>query len=254
MLIVKVGGRTLRNLSSVAKDLVGRDFLLVHGGGDEVSEVSRRMGMEPRFVTSPSGVRSRYTDERELEVYAMTMSLINKRIVNELLNFGLRALGISGLDGPTLIAERKERIVVEERGRRFAIPGGYTGRIIEVRTELISLLTGMGYRLVISPLARGIKGEMLNVDADQVAVKLASALLPEALLILTDADGVMLDGEVVERIHPSELDRVASKVGAGMNRKLLLIREVAGEVRVVVASGLKDEPVTRALRGEGTTI
>ncbi|MDW8036335.1 MAG: acetylaminoadipate kinase, partial [Candidatus Korarchaeum sp.] len=153
-----------------------------------------------------------------------------------------------------LIAERKERSGVEERGKRLVIPGGYTGRISEVRTELINLLMGAGYKLVLSPIARGIKGEILNVDADQAAVKLASSLLPEALLILTDVDGVVLNGEMRERIHLSEIDLIASEVGAGMNRKLLLIREVADKVRVIISNGLRDEPVTRALNGEGTVI
>ncbi|MEM1984458.1 MAG: [LysW]-aminoadipate/[LysW]-glutamate kinase [Candidatus Korarchaeum sp.] len=254
LLIVKLGGRTLRNLSEIVRDLANYEFLVVHGGGDEVSEVSRRMGIEPKFVTSPSGVRSRYTDEEELKVYVMVMSLINRRIVNELLNLGLSALGISGVDGPTLIAERKERIVVEERGKRFAMPGGYTGRISEVRVELIRYLMDAGYRLVLSPIARGTKGEMLNVDADQAAVRLADALLPEALVILTDVDGVIVNDEVRRRIHPSELSSILNEVGAGMNRKLLLIKEIADRVRVIVANGLRDEPVTRALNGEGTSI
>ncbi len=103
MILVKLGGRTLRNLRRIAEDLANHEFVLVHGGGDEVSEVSRKLGIEPRFVTSPSGVRSRYTDERELEVYVMVMSLINKRIVSELLSLGLNVLGISGVDGPTLM-------------------------------------------------------------------------------------------------------------------------------------------------------
>ncbi|MEM2490477.1 MAG: acetylaminoadipate kinase, partial [Candidatus Korarchaeum sp.] len=71
---MKLGGRTLRNLSEIVRDLANYEFLVVHGGGDEVSEVSRRMGIEPKFVTSPSGVRSRYTDEEELKVYVMVMS------------------------------------------------------------------------------------------------------------------------------------------------------------------------------------
>lgn len=253
-MIVKLGGRTLRNLGEIVRDLAKYEFLIVHGGGDEVTEVSRKMGIEPKFVFSPSGVRSRYTDERELEVYVMVMSLINKRIVNELLNLGLNALGISGIDGPILIAERKERIVIEEKGKKLMIPGGYTGRITEVRTELIRKLVAEDFRVVLSPIARGIKGEILNVDADQAAVKLAGALLPEILLILTDVDGVLLEGKLKRELDLNEIDNLLSEVGAGMNRKLLLLKELVGKVDVVIANGLRDEPVTRALRGEGTHV
>jgi acetylglutamate/LysW-gamma-L-alpha-aminoadipate kinase len=254
MLVVKVGGRALRNLREICRDLAKYEFILVHGGGDEVSDVSRRMGIEPKFVTSPSGLRSRYTDENEIEVYVMVMAgKINKLIVNELLNLGIRAVGISGLDGPTLIAERKERIIVQEGGRRFAIPGGYTGRIVEVRRDLIDSLTRSGYSVVISPISRGKGGEILNVDGDQAAVSIAEAMLPEGLVILSDVDGVIVGGEVRRVLWADEIGSIEG-IGGGMLRKLMMSAKVAGLTRVLIANGLRDEPVTRALRGEGTSI
>ncbi len=254
MLVVKVGGRALRNLREICRDLTKYEFILVHGGGDEVSEVSRRMGIEPKFVTSPSGLRSRYTDENEIEVYVMVMAgKINKLIVNELLNLGVKAVGISGLDGPTMIAERKERIIVQEGGRRFAIPGGYTGRIVEVRRELIEGLIKLGYSVVISPISRGKGGEILNVDGDQAAVSIAEAMRPEGLVILSDVDGVILNGEVRRILWTDEIGSIEG-IGGGMLRKLMMAVRVAGLTRIVIANGLRDEPVTRALKGEGTSI
>jgi len=255
MLVVKVGGRALRNLGEICRDLARYEpFILVHGGGDEVSDISRRMGIEPKFVTSPSGLRSRYTDESEIEVYVMVMAgKINKSIVNELLNLGVKAIGISGLDGPIMIAERKERIIVQEGGRKFAIPGGYTGRIVEVRKELIEGLMRLGYNLVISPISKGKGGEILNVDGDQAAVSIAEALRPEGLVILSDVDGVAVNGEVRRVIWVDEIGPIEG-VGGGMLRKLMMSARVAGLTRVVIANGLRDEPVTRALRGEGTSI
>jgi acetylglutamate/LysW-gamma-L-alpha-aminoadipate kinase len=173
--------------------------------------------------------------------------------VNELLNLGIRAVGISGLDGPTLIAERKERIIVQEGGRRFAIPGGYTGRIVEVRRDLIDSLTRSGYSVVISPISRGKGGEILNVDGDQAAVSIAEAMLPEGLVILSDVDGVIVDGEVRRVLWADEIGSIEG-IGGGMLRKLMMSAKVAGLTRVLIANGLRDEPVTRALRGEGTSI
>ncbi len=257
MIVVKVGGRTLGNFPSIARDLgEHQPFVLVHGGGDLVTEYSRRMGVEPKIVISPSGIRSRYTDENELEVFTMVLAgKVNKEIVSTLLNMGIRAVGISGVDGPTLIAERKRRIVVLERGRRRVIPGGYTGRIEEVRTDLIRILLDSGYNAVIAPLARGTEGEMLNVDGDQAASKLSIGLKPAYLILLSDVEGVVWEGEIVERLTPEEAEELARKLGAGMNRKLMMAAEVARSgVRVAISSGLGIEPVTQALNGAGTHV
>ncbi len=257
MMVVKVGGRTLGNIPLIARDLVGHQpFVLVHGGGDLVTEYSKRMGVEPRIVTSPSGIRSRYTDERELEVFVMVLAgKVNKEIVSSLIDLGVGAIGISGVDGPTLIAERKRRIIVVERGRRRIIPGGYTGRIEEVRTDHLRLLLDSGYNVVMAPLARGTQGEMLNVDGDQAASRLSSALKPDYLIMLSDVEGVILDGELVSRLTPEEAEELAVRLGAGMNRKLMMAADVARSgVRVVISSGLVDEPITEALNGAGTHV
>ncbi|MDK2371774.1 MAG: [LysW]-aminoadipate/[LysW]-glutamate kinase [Candidatus Korarchaeota archaeon] len=257
MIVVKVGGRTLDNFPSIAKDLVRHQpFVLVHGGGDLVTEYSKRMGVEPKIVVSPSGIRSRYTDEDELEVFTMVLAgKVNKELVSTLLDLGIQAVGISGVDGPTLIARRKRRIVILEKGRRRVIPGGYTGKIEEVRVDLISLLLDSGYSAVVAPLARGTEGEMLNVDGDQAASKLSIALEPAYLILLSDVEGVMWEENVVKRLTPVEAEELAAKLGAGMNRKLMMAAEVARSgVRVAISSGLVDEPVTHALNGAGTHV
>ncbi len=257
MIIVKAGGRTLSNFKSIAEDLKEyQPFILVHGGGDLVSEYSRRMGIEPRIVVSPSGIRSRYTDERELEVFNMVLAgKVNKELTSQLLDVGIPTIGISGVDGPTLIARRKRRIIVMEKGRRRIIPGGYTGKIEEVRTSHLDLLIENGYNIVIAPLARGTEGEMLNVDGDQAASKLALAIKPSHLILLSDVDGIIWEGEIIERLTSRKAEELAPKLGAGMNRKLMMAAEVSKSgIEVVVASGLGDEPITNALKGSGTWI
>ncbi len=254
MIVVKVGGRTLKNVEEVVKD-APKPMVLVHGGGDQVTEYSKRMGVEPRFVVSPSGIRSRYTSWEELQVFIMVMGKINKEVVTTFLNHGHRAVGISGVDGPTLIAERKKRIVVKVGDRRRVIEGGYTGKIVEVRPELISSLLSLGYSVVISPLARGKDGEMLNVDGDQAASKLAMALRPSHLILLSDVEGVIHDGQLVREVTVGEARSLAERVGYGMNRKLLMASEVAEQgVEVIIANGLRSNPVSRALSGEGTHV
>ncbi|RLG54939.1 MAG: acetylaminoadipate kinase [Thermoproteota archaeon] len=257
MLLVKAGGRALLNVSERARDLAAYSpFVLVHGGGDQVTSYSLKMGVTPRIVISPSGVKSRYTDARELEVYIMVMAgKLNKEIVSKLLDRGVKAAGISGLDGPTLIAERKRKIVVVEKGRRRVVPGGYTGRIVAVDTSLIRALLSGGFSVVLAPVARGTQGEALNVDGDQAAYQLALALKPEKLVILSDVDGVEVDGSPMRGMSWLEAAELAKAVGPGMNRKLLMASKAAeAGVEVVIASGLKESPVTRALGGEGTRV
>ncbi|MEM4077128.1 MAG: acetylaminoadipate kinase, partial [Metallosphaera sp.] len=84
MIVVKIGGRVVKNaLDNIIDSVASYDgkLILVHGGGDIVNDYTKRMGIEPTFVTSPEGIRSRYTSKEELDIYVMVMSLINKRIV-----------------------------------------------------------------------------------------------------------------------------------------------------------------------------
>jgi len=257
VIVVKVGGRTLKNIEAIARDLINHQpFVLIHGGGDFVTQYSKKMGVEPKIVTSPSGVRSRYTDEDELEVFVMVMAgKVNKEIVSKLLDLGIKAVGISGVDGPTLIAERKKRIVVLEKGRRRVIPGGFTGKIREVNTSLLNSLLAEGYNVVLAPLARGMEGEMLNVDGDQAASEVAKALRPRYLVLLSDVDGVIYEGQLIKKLSWNESIQLAERIGPGMNRKLLMAGRVAEQqIHVVIASGLVEEPIKRALAGGGTHI
>jgi len=263
VIVVKAGGRALeRNVVGIAKDLaeVGKRerVVFVHGGGDVVTEVSKKLGVEPKFVTSPEGIRSRYTDEKELEVYVMVMAgKINKQIVSKLIASGAQAIGISGADGPTLIAERKKRIVIiDERGRKRVIDGGYTGRIVKVEPKLLQTLLDSGFAVVVAPIAIDVEGTLLNVDGDQAAYAIATALKASELIILTDVEGVIIGGEVVKELKSSETERVLASIGPGMNRKVMLAGKAVeeGVKRVVISSGVVEKPVTKALSGAGTII
>jgi len=263
VIVVKAGGRALsKNLEGIVEDLAKTskhdEVVFIHGGGDSVTEMCRRLGIEPKFVTSPEGIRSRYTDENELKVYVMVMSgEINKAIVSKLIALGCKAVGISGADGPTLIAERKKRIVVvNERGRKVVIDGGYTGRIVNVNTTLLKLLTSGGYVAVVSPVAIDLQGTLLNVDGDQAAYAVATAMKARELILLTDVDGVIINGELVKEIKLSEVEDIANKVGVGMNRKVLLAGKAVSEgvSKAVISSGLVSNPIESALAEKGTVI
>ncbi len=263
VVVVKAGGRVLKeNLDGIVRDIASladeSKVILVHGGGDLVTEYSRKMGVEPRIVVHPSGMRSRYTSLEELEVFTMVMAgLLNKRIVSMLESLGARALGVSGADLGLVRAERKKRIViVNERGRKQVIPGGYTGKIRAVSEKDLRSLLSLADVLVVSPLALGGSGELLNVDGDQMASKIASALRAVSLILLSDVPGVILEGRTLDRLTVGEARELYEKLGPGMNRKVFMACEAveSGVNNAVIGDGLRERPVSRALEGLGTRI
>lgn len=262
VIVVKAGGRALlANRDRILDSLVPRmhkGVVFVHGGGDVVSEYEKRLGIEPQIVTSPTGIRSRLTDIRELEVYAMVMAgKLGKEMSAYLNSRGVKVLNIAGVDAGVLKASRKKRIViVDERGRKRVIDGGYTGTITSVDTEVLRNLTGMGYLLIISPLALGDEGEMLNVDGDSAASAIASAVKAEALYILTDVEGLQLEGKVVKHLTPADALTSLEKIGPGMNRKVMAAAKAveAGVGAAYICSGLVEDPLTNADAGNATVI
>ncbi|BDC19369.1 [LysW]-aminoadipate/[LysW]-glutamate kinase [Acidianus sp. HS-5] len=261
MIVVKAGGRVIKNsLRNLIDSIISYDgkLIFVHGGGDIVTEYTKKMGIEPTFVISPEGIRSRYTSREELDVYVMVMTLINKNIVTELNSRGKLALGLSGADAALVKANRKKRImIIDERGKKRIIEGGYTGKIYEVNANLLNTISSTFDYIILSPIAIDITGgTMLNVDGDQMAFGVASAIKADTLVILTDVKGVIQDNNIVKKIQKEEAEEFAKKVGSGMNRKILMASEALknGVKKVVISSGLENDAINKALDGEGTVI
>lgn len=267
MIVLKIGGDVFKeglsgDLASDIRRVMekrGEKIIIVHGGGDEVTEIAEKLGKKQVFVTSPEGIRSRYTDWETVEIYTMVMAgRINKAIVRWLIGAGLPAIGLSGIDGSLLMAERKKKlVVVDERGRRRVIDGGFTGKITVVNTRLLELLLEGGYIPVISPIAIGEENEYLNVDSDRAAGQIAGALKAEKLIFLTDVPGVKVGEDYLKIISSKEARDLLSKIGPGMNMKLIASIEAieAGVKEAIIASGLVSMPITSALnRLNGTVI
>ena len=199
VVVVKVGDRVM---GSVFSEAALNDFaqtahrtptVLVHGGGDTVTSIAEKLGVPQKFVTSPEGFRSRYTDAETIQVFTMVMAgKINKEIVRHLESRKIPAVGLSGLDGALIRAERKRKLVIrDERGRKRVIDGGYTGRVTNVDSSLLRTLITSGYVPVIAPIALGSDSEPLNLDGDRTAAYVAGALQADLLILLTDVEGVL---------------------------------------------------------------
>ncbi|MCS7138521.1 MAG: [LysW]-aminoadipate/[LysW]-glutamate kinase [Crenarchaeota archaeon] len=263
MIVVKVGGALLRDetLDSIVSDIAEyskkEKVVFVHGGGADVTETCKKMGIEPRFVVSASGMRSRVTDWETMQVYLMTMGRINKMVVSKFLGKGVNAIGLTGIDGALASATRKEKILVKrDDGRRVLIDGGYTGKIEKINVELLKLLLDNSILPVLAPIAIGKSFEPLNVDSDAFAAKVASAL-GSKLLYLTNVEGLLVEGKLVESLTMADASVLLPSIGHGMMRKVQSSVEALqeGAVSVRISSGLVNKPVSSALeKGLGTLI
>ncbi|HEV2138903.1 MAG TPA: [LysW]-aminoadipate/[LysW]-glutamate kinase [Nitrososphaerales archaeon] len=262
--VVKIGGSLMKDgvPEALINDVVSlsptNQLVLVHGGGDVVTEMATSLGKEQRFVVSPDGIRSRYTDKETAEIYQMVMSgLLAKRLVLALGTAGVRSISLSGADGRLMQAKRKTKLViVDDRGRKVAIEGGYTGKVQQVNSSLVDLLLSNGYLPVVSPVATSEAGEPLNVDGDRAASSVAVALGADAVVFATNVDGLMLDGGLVAHLTPAEATSRLGKVGFGMQKKVMAaVEAVQGGVKeAIICSGTRSSPLTKALAHEKCTV
>ena len=240
--VVKLGGETLAaqhaTLAAIP-DIVARQHLvLVHGGGKRLTEWLDRLGIQSRF----EGGR-RVTDDAALEVaVAVLGGVVNRELVAALATLGVRAAGISGIDGGLLIAER-----VPELGR--------VGRIVGADPGIVAALLEAGIVPVVAPLALDRDGEICNVNADEVAAGLAAALRGR-LLLLSDTDGVRgADGRRIDALDEAAAEALIASgvISGGMIPKVRGALEVlrAGGREVMIADGRGADALRRALGGSG---
>jgi acetylglutamate kinase len=201
-ILAKVGGAQLEEASaraslcaSIARArAAGHEIVLVHGGGNQIRSLVRALGYEERYH---EGLR--VTDAKTADVVAMVLcGLVNKELVHALQTAGVSACGLSGADGATFHARK---LAVVGLGRDQGGPDlGYVGTVARVDGRLVETLIAQGYVPVIAtaaPLALGENApadHLYNVNADMAAGPLARALDCDALLFLTDVEGV-LDGD-----------------------------------------------------------
>ena len=188
--VIKYGGNAMVNedlKQSVMDDitllkLIGINPVIVHGGGPDISGMLQKVGKESHFV---NGLR--YTDEETMGYAQMVLiGKTNKEIVSALCGKGSKAVGISGIDGHLIEAEK-----MTEDSDGNSIDIGYVGKITNINTKVISMLANDEYIPVIAPIGVGKDGESYNINADTVAAEVAVALGASKLIMLTDVGGVL---------------------------------------------------------------
>ncbi len=220
-IVVKYGGSAMLDedlkfhvIQDVALlKLVGMKPIIVHGGGKEISKYLSRLGIESRFE---NGLR--VTDEQTLDVAEMVLSKVNKSLVTLMSEVGLRAIGISGKDADLLQVKKKMA------GDKDI---GYVGEVVKTDAALLDTLIDNDFIPVIAPIGVGIEDHHgYNINADDCACAVATAINAEKLAFLTDIEGVFTDPTdkktLISEMDIQEARELISSgvVGGGMLPKL----------------------------------
>lgn len=263
MITIKIGGSVVDDLHpsailDIKKMAETEGIIIVHGGGKEVTKVCEQLGKKPRFVTSPSGIKSRYTDKETAEIFTMVMSgRINKTIVQMLQKNGINAIGLSGVDAKVIQADRKKKLLItNEKGRKQAIDGGYTGKIREVNSKFITSLLEQGLTPVISPIALSEESEFLNIDGDRAAAYVAGKVGCDKVLFITNVDGLLMDDKLVTKLTLAEAKEIRPKIGPGMEKKILASTEALdmGVKEALIGNGQRENPILSAIAHDNCTV
>ena len=267
MIVVKLGGGQGIQYDAFCDDVAnlrsrGESLIVVHGGSARLNEIATALNRPPRFITSPQGITSRWTDSEAMECFLMAYcGLVNKTLVEHLHQRRVNAIGLSGMDGGIWAGPRKDVTQVVEDGVRRILRGNLTGRVDRVNSQLLRTLLDGGYLPVLTPPALSDDQRAINVDGDRAAARTAIAMGAEALLLLTNQPGVLRDLDDPQSVVPELLlsDEPAQDydfVQGRMRIKLMAAREAlrGGVPRVIISDGCQPNCIERGLAGSGTTI
>jgi acetylglutamate kinase len=196
--VVKLSGKVTEdheNLTSLAEELallhqVGIRLCVVHGGGKQLSELAKKLGIEQTIIEG-----RRVTDDATLEMAKMIFAgKINTDILAALRQRGIEAVGLSGVDGNIVHAEKRppKEILNRETGVRDKVDFGHVGDVVQINARLLTVLLHHGYLPVISSLGADDEGMVFNINADTIAAEIAVQLQAEKLILLSDVDGLYL--------------------------------------------------------------
>ncbi len=230
-IVIKYGGRAMSDESlkeGIAKDIVlmryvGIKPVVIHGGGDAITQMMQRLGITPRFIEG-----NRVTDESTMSIVEMVLSgKINKEIVALLNHFGGKAVGLGGKDGELILAKKCKNKNL-----------GLVGNVEKINSAIIEVLGREGFIPVIAPVATSKEGETLNINADIVAAEIAGSLLAEKLIFLTDVEGVMEDSIHKESLISSlNLKKIEEMMSRGMIQEGMIAKVRA--CKIALEKGVK---------------
>ena len=265
--VVKLSGKVTEdegNLASLAEELallhqVGIRVCVVHGGGKQLTELAEQMGVEQTIING-----RRVTDDATLDMAKMIFAgKINTDILAALRQRGVHAVGLSGVDGNIVHAERRppKDIVNQETGESERVDFGHVGDVLEIDDRLLRVLLDHDYLPVVSSLGADDEGRVFNINADTIAAEIAVRLEAEKLVMLSDVDGIYLrPGEQatkISRLTAAEVEALIRDGVAtgGMIPKLQNITELLRRgVRSahIIKGSLRNALLSEVFTDEGT--
>lgn len=219
-IVIKYGGNAMINdelkdavmSDIVLMQIVGINVVLVHGGGPEINDMLDKVGKESKFI---GGMR--YTDQETMDIVQQVLAgKVNKDLVQLIEREGGKAIGLCGLDGSLLMADKLE-------GENDL---GFVGSIREVNPKVITDAAESGYIPIVSTVASGYNGEVYNINADIAAARIAAELGAKKLILMTDIRGLMKDvndeNSIIPVVNVSEVSRLKKDgiISGGMIPKI----------------------------------
>lgn len=251
-IVIKIGGKAAEQTAELAalcdemRVLSGEhQVVLVHGGGAEVTAVSRRLGIEAVFH---DGVR--VTSPEEMDIVDMVLAgKVNKQLVRLLRTRGVNAVGLSGSDGGIFTGRAVSAVQGSVQTR--------TGEITAADGKLLLILLSNGYLPVISSTSMDAEGRGLNVNADAAALALAACMGASALVFLSDIPGILSEGSIVQALSADEARALIAKgvIKGGMIPKVTASLEAmnGGVQKVIIGQYEGAGSLGRLLEGKQGT-
>lgn len=262
MFIAKIGGGDSLNLSGIISDLaeIEEPVVIIHGANALRDRIAERMGYDKQVLTSASGYTSVFSDTDALDAILMAYcGLRNKRIVELCQQYGINAVGLSGLDGRVIQGERNKGIRVRESGKNL-IKRDLSGKPKHINAGLLSLLLDNGYTPVLTIPIIDEQSVAINSENDDIVCLLQESLAADTVMQLIEAPGFMDDVDdpstLRETLSRDEVAAMEARTEGRIKRKMHALNKlVRGEVeKVIICDGRGEHPVRDGLAGGGTWI
>lgn len=262
MIIVKIGGGESINIKGIIENLseLKEKFIIVHGANAYRDKLAEQLNIEKKVITSISGFSSVFSDEQTIDLQMMAYSgLKNKRIVELCHQFGINAIGLTGIDGGLIKAKKNKGIRIMENGRK-KIVRDFSGKPFEINKELLNMLIENNYVPVITIPLLDEFNNAVNSENDDIVALLQKEMKADAVIHFIESKGLLKDFKNSEsyfrNITYGELKEFEAKLKGRIKRKVYSLSKLFDNKvkKVIIADGRTDNPLNKAINGIGTVI
>jgi len=262
MIIVKIGGGEKINIKGIIRDLkeLKEKFIIVHGANAIRDKLAEDLGKPKKILKSVSGYTSVFSDKTAIDLLMMAYAgLKNKRIVELCQQYGINAIGLSGLDGKMIQGRRNKGIRIKEE-EKLKIVRDFSGKPKQINKELLELLLKNNYVPILCIPIIDENGFAINSENDDIVNILQKEVHAEKIIQLIEAPGLLGDSKnpksIIKEISKQDLESLEEKTEGRMKRKILALRKLFKNNKcvVIISDGRTEHPIKDALNNKGTII